>query len=269
MAKNSNQGYDANNLPSDFAGSAGFVPGASGPDTLDSWGARSKAGLKAGMNISNSAMALARHTHHAGSATGPIGASVAFALDTCITAYDANDDLGKTQSQIQLLRKLKDTHVGKPGVQQSTIDIVDWQINKFKRRTRYDTAESAGYQQAKKSIKTSWSGNRWDKAAAVGKGLGYTVAAAPGAVLGQVGTKGTRFARGFLKKTGLMGSQRKSYAGELYKNAKGGDPLARDVIYLVMSKGLTNIDAIQNLQDKIDDVVTKELAKAMSSYKGT
>lgn len=261
---------DADGVTSDSFGAPGSVPGASGPDSLDSTEDRVKTGLSSGVSITNAAFSLAGNLGSNVGAAGPIGAGIALGLQTCVTAYESHQDLSNTYGQIAILNELLNKYEHNAAARDETRGIVRWQIHKFKRRNNYNKAGSANYGAVKSSIKGSWStGTKAGKGAAVAKGVAFGAAAAPMAVAGQVGSKTMRLGRGFLKKTGLMGSQRKGYAADLYGYAKDGCPLAKEVVILVMTKGLTDRGKLNDIQAKIDKVMTTELAKAMSSYAGS
>ena len=125
-------------------------------------------------------------------------------------------------------------------------------------------------------MKNTDTGSKTGKAkwAAKTAGMGVsTVVGASGvavaAVGGQTGSKLTRMARGIAKKTHIMGSQRVGYAETLYTLAtkRPPCPLAKEMVTLMLLKQQQKDP--RTMQDKFDKVIKSELAKSMSSYKGT
>ncbi|GGC78500.1 hypothetical protein [Undibacterium terreum] len=256
--------YESTDQGSDSFGMVNAVGGMGGRGFFKDGESMVKGGLKAGMNISTSAAAIAKGVGTASAATGPIGAGVAYALDTCITFYEASTDLGKARSKIARLEAL----VGKPGTNPKTEDILVWLINKLGRRVNYDHAETGGSHIMAAATKAKWDeGGHGNRAKAVGMGVGTAVAGAVGTVGGQLATKGTRAIRGGLKKLGLMGSKRADYAKDLYSLAKGGDTVAKEIVSIVMTAGIASPSDVQKYQERIDSAMSDALASAMSSFK--
>jgi hypothetical protein len=255
--------YESTDQGSDAFGMIGAVSGSGGQGFFEDRESMVKGGLRAGMSIANGAASIAKSVGAASSVAGPIGAAVAFTLDTCINFYEASQDLGKANSKIAALKGLESRATG------DTKEIVTWLINKLGRRVNYDHAETGGSHLMADSAKESWSqGGPKGRATAVAKGVGLAVATPVTTVAGQLGSQATRAARGFLKKTGLMGSKRKEYARTLYDLAtKRGDKVAKEVLIIVLAEGVANQGAAQTLQEQIDDVMISSLEKGMSSFK--
>lgn len=251
----------------------GFIEG---PDSSDHQHVTNA--MRGGVNVGNAIAGIATGGAAVG---GPIGYGVSLAVNSAITGYEANSDLGTTQTQVAELKKLKASHPPGGAVDAQSVEILEWQINKFQRRTRYDHAESGGYSKFKKglsfgrkSMKNTDTGSKTGKAkwAAKTAGMGVsTVVGASGvavaAVGGQTGSKLTRMARGIAKKTGMMGSKRVGYADTLYTLAtkRPPCPLAKEMVTLMLAKQQQTGD----MKAKIDKILKSELAKSMSSYKGT
>ncbi|WP_394777798.1 hypothetical protein [Undibacterium sp.] len=257
-------GYESTDKGSDSFGMINAVGGMGGRGFFKDGESMAKGGLKAGMNIATSAAAIAKGVGTASAAAGPIGAGVAYALDTCITFYEASTDLGKAHSKIAQLQELE----GKAGTNPKTEQILGWLINKLGRRVNYDHAETGGSHIMAAATQKKWKeGGHGNRAQAVGMGVGTAVAGAVGTVGGQLASKGTRAVRGGLKKLGLMGSKRADYAKELYALAKGGDVVAKKIVSIVMTAGIASQTDIQKYQERVDSAMSDALASAMSSFK--
>ncbi len=258
--------YGASDQGSDALGMVGAVTGAGGRGFFDDRESMIKGGLRMGMSLSNGAVSIAKNVGAASSVAGPIGAAVAFTLDTCINFYEASQDLGKAQSKVAALKDLKTKNLASS---QETKEILDWLINKIERREMYNQAETGGEHAMAAAAKSSWtSGTHAGRAKAVGIGASMAVAAPLSVVGGQLASKGARAGRGLLKKTGLMGSKRKDYARKLFENSKkADDKLAQAMVKIVLTAGIANKQDAEDMQRKIDGVVQGALEKGMSSFK--
>lgn len=257
--------YSDADKSSDSFQMAGAALGSGGQGFFADKESMIKGGLRAGMSLSNGAVSIAKNLGAASAVAGPIGAGVAFALDTCINFYEASKDLGKAQSKIARLQELRASNLS---TDTEVIAILDWLINKIGRREMYGHAETGGTHKMAESVSESWNeGTHEGRAAAVGKGVGLAVAASISVIGGQAASKGARVVRGALKKTGLMGSKRKGYARTLYDKSRAGDRLAKAVLRVVLTNGIANKQDAEDMQKKIDGVLIGALEKGMSSFK--
>lgn len=222
-----------------------------------------KGGLRAGMSISIGAAAIAKGVGTASAVAGPIGAAASFAVETCITFYEASQDLGKSSQKIAALETLKTTYVSRKDTNDEPYKILLWLINKLGRRAAYAHAETGGTHVMASGIKDAWTNG--SKGGAVAGAIGMAVATPVTTIAGQFGANATRFGRGFAKMTGMMGSQRKDFAKKLMD--KKTDPLAAAIIKIVLMEGLANTAAATDMQKEMDKMVLKAVEQGMSSFK--
>lgn len=252
-------------------GSDGFsmhsgVMGMGGRGFYENGKTMSKAAARAGCSIAVSSAMIAKGMGSASAAAGPIGAAASYALDTCITFYEAAGDIGKAHSKVAALKALQGTGTPSPEVKA----ILVWLIKKLERREAYAHAETGGAMIMAKGVQDQWNkGGAGNKALAVGMGAGTGVATVVGTIGGQAGTKLTRAFRGFGKKVGLVNSNRADYAQKLYDAAKGprGCVVAKKIITIVMTAGIAQQAAVEQMQARIDAAMTDALKNAMSSFK--
>jgi hypothetical protein len=246
----------------------GGVLGMGGRGFFENGKTMTKGTARACCNIAVAGSVIAKGVGTASAVAGPIGAAANYALDTCITFYEAYGDIGKAHSKVAALEALQN----KPGTASDIEEMLEWLINKLKRREMYAHAETGGARIMAKGVQEQWNkGGAGNKALAIGMGAGTGVATVVGTVAGQAGTKMTRAFRGIGKKfdrTFRNGkNNRDDYAKALYAAATGGDVVAKKIISIVMTAGIAQPSMVEAMQARIDSAVTDALKSAMSSFK--